>query len=90
MMGSLDPAALSALTNFTPSTTTWTACDLANATICPVLEGLVAGGSTFAVLLFNSQAQSIPASPVLLPVPLGSYAVSDASASPITAQVKHL
>ena len=56
--------------------------------MCPAVEA-AADGTTVAVLLFNSQAQAAAAAPVLLPVPAApaSYAVADAAAAPVTAQL---
>ena len=91
------PAAFASLslTNYTPTSNAscWASCDLANATICPALEaGLFPGGPSVVVLLFNSRAQAASATPALLPVPIlpggGSYVVSDATGTPIVAQVR--
>ena len=84
--------ALAKLTGFSPAGAAgnWSFCDLANATVCPALEAAGAG-TTVAVLLFNSQAQAVAAAPVRIPVPTpaaaGSYAVADAHAAPVLAQL---
>jgi hypothetical protein len=71
-----------ALRNLTRSTpgTAFLACDLANATICPPLEG----GTAAVIVLYNSRGQSDSAFGVRLPVGLpdgvASYTVIDADA----------
>ena len=75
-------------------------CDLANATICPVFEALLASALTpggapsvtsVSLFVYNSKAQSLAAAPVRVPVALGagvaSYAVSGAGGAPVTAQL---
>lgn len=69
------------------STYAWASCDLANVTICPALEA----GVPTALIVFNSQAQTVGAAPVRVPVgfPAGvaSYAVTGPTGAAVTAQL---
>lgn len=73
-----DPLISSALAKLSGySGSPFVACDLANVTICPALEG----GSGFALLLYNQQATALGPQGILLPVANNTkgYSVADAA-----------
>ena len=92
----LASAALAALTGFgngsAAAPLAWASCDLANATLCAALER----GEPVALLVYNQQAHAAAAGasaaanvrvPVGLPAGVASYAVFDADAAPVVAQL---
>ena len=51
-----------------PPTTGWVACDLANATVCPLTVDNAAAGSSIALFIYNSQSAAPRPLPLRIPV----------------------